>query len=42
VTVAGGNGGGNQLSQLYHPEGIYVDDDNRCICIPGYWNHRII
>jgi DNA-binding beta-propeller fold protein YncE len=42
VTIAGGNGKGNQLNQLSSPEGIYVDDDNQCIYIADYENHRII
>ncbi len=42
ITVAGGNGQGNQLNQLYQPCGIYVDDDDQCIYIADAANHRII
>jgi sugar lactone lactonase YvrE len=42
VTIAGGNGQGNQLNQLYYPQGIYVDDDNQCIYIAEWENHRIV
>jgi sugar lactone lactonase YvrE len=42
LTIAGGNGQGDQLNQLYWPRGIYVDDDNRCIYIVDTENHRII
>jgi sugar lactone lactonase YvrE len=27
ITIAGGNGQGNQLNQLYGPRGIFIDDD---------------
>ncbi len=42
MTVAGGNGRGNQSNQLSYPDGIYVDDDNQCIYIADYDNHRIV
>jgi sugar lactone lactonase YvrE len=43
VTVAGGNGAGNQLNQLCYPQGIYVDDDDdQCIYIADHANHRIV
>ncbi len=42
MTIAGGNGQGNQLNQLYYPQGIYVDDDNQCIYIAEWENHRIV
>jgi sugar lactone lactonase YvrE len=42
VTVAGGNGAGNQLNQLCYPHGFYVDDDDQCIYIADYSNHRIV
>jgi sugar lactone lactonase YvrE len=42
VTIAGGNGKGNQSNELNGPEGIYVDDDNQCIYIVDYENHRIV
>jgi sugar lactone lactonase YvrE len=42
VTIAGGNGEGNQLNQLSYPYGVYVDDDNQCIYIIDYYNNRIV
>ena len=42
VTIAGGNGQGNQSNQLYFPQGIYVDDDGQCIYIADHQNHRIV
>ncbi len=42
VTIAGGNAKGNQLNQLSSPYGVYVDDDNLCIYIADYGNHRIV
>jgi sugar lactone lactonase YvrE len=41
-TIAGGNGYGNQLNQLAHPHGFYVDDDDQCIYIPDTDNHRVV
>lgn len=41
VTIAGGNGRGNQLNQLSEPYGIYVNDDDQCIYIANRNNHRI-
>jgi hypothetical protein len=32
----------NKLNQLSRPQGIYVDDDNQCIYIADYDNHRIV
>jgi sugar lactone lactonase YvrE len=40
TTIAGGNW--TQLSQPRCPQGIYVDDDNQCIYIADYLNHRIV
>ncbi|CAF1152822.1 unnamed protein product [Adineta steineri] len=40
VTVAGGNGPGNQLNQLNQPRGIHVDDDS--IYIADTDNHRVV
>ncbi|UJR18034.1 hypothetical protein I4U23_004935 [Adineta vaga] len=40
-TVAGGNGGGNQSTQLYYPCGFFLDD-NKNLIIADYWNNRII
>ena len=42
VTIAGEDGEGNQLNQLYHPDGIYVDDDDQCIYVADCYNHRIV
>ena len=33
VTVAGGNGYGNALNQLYYPCGIDIDDDNKALSL---------
>ena len=42
VTVAGGNGCGNAINQLYRPFGLDIDDDNQSIVIADYWNDRIV
>ncbi|CAF1352644.1 unnamed protein product, partial [Didymodactylos carnosus] len=42
LTVAGGNGYGNGINQLYYPCGLYVDDDDRTIYIADRANHRIV
>ena len=43
LTIAGGNGKGNQLNQLSDPRGIYVADDNdQCIYIADCGNDRIV
>ena len=39
--VAGGNGSGNQLSQLDHPTGIYVDQDYS-VYVSDHYNHRVM
>jgi sugar lactone lactonase YvrE len=39
--VAGGNGYGNGINQLSHPQGLYVDDD-RTVYVADQWNHRIM
>ncbi|CAF3860775.1 unnamed protein product, partial [Rotaria sp. Silwood1] len=41
VTVAGGNGIGDQLNQLDGPRGIFIANDTT-IYIADYFNHRII
>ncbi|CAF1042751.1 unnamed protein product [Rotaria sordida] len=41
VTVAGGNGQGNETNQLAFPSGLYVDDD-QTIYVADYYNHRIV
>ena len=42
VTVAGGNGPGNAVNQLYWPNGLDIDDDNQSIVIADWLNHRIV
>ncbi|CAF1439592.1 unnamed protein product, partial [Adineta steineri] len=42
ITIAGGNGQGNQLNQLSSPHGIYVHDDYQTIYIADWLNHRIV
>ena len=42
VTVAGGNGWGNALNQLWSPYGLDIDDDNQSIVIADWGNHRIV
>ncbi|CAF4110361.1 unnamed protein product, partial [Adineta steineri] len=42
ITIAGGNGYGNQLYQLSRSEGIYVDVDHQAIYIADSRNHRIV
>ncbi|CAF3926629.1 unnamed protein product [Adineta steineri] len=41
ITVAGGNGEGQQLNQLCYPEGIFIDDKKN-IFIADFYNHRIV
>ncbi|CAF1364228.1 unnamed protein product [Adineta steineri] len=41
ITVAAGNGQGQQLNQLYFPNGIFIDK-NRNIFIADFSNHRIV
>ncbi len=41
ITIAGGNAKGNQSNQLHWPQGIYVGDDEQCIYVADYSNHRI-
>ncbi|CAF1126392.1 unnamed protein product [Adineta steineri] len=42
ITIAGGNGYGNKLNQLPHPQGIYIDDDHQTIYIADFGNDRIV
>jgi sugar lactone lactonase YvrE len=42
ITIAGGNGSGNELSQLYNPLSVCIDDNDQTIYIADYWNNRII
>ncbi|CAF4093963.1 unnamed protein product, partial [Adineta steineri] len=41
ITVAGGNGRGQELNQLYFPYGIFIDND-KSIYIADYCNDRIV
>ncbi|CAF1578526.1 unnamed protein product [Rotaria sordida] len=41
ITVAGGNGLGNETNQLYAPVGLFVDDE-QTIYVADYSNHRIM
>ncbi|CAF1539190.1 unnamed protein product, partial [Rotaria sordida] len=41
LTVAGGNGLGSGINQLYNPWGLYVDDD-QTIYVTDYNNQRIV
>ncbi|CAF1218522.1 unnamed protein product [Adineta steineri] len=41
ITVAGGNGRGQELNQLYRPARICIDKQNN-IFVNDHWNHRII
>ncbi|CAF4047136.1 unnamed protein product, partial [Adineta steineri] len=41
ITVAGGNGQGNELNQLYWPQEIFIDND-KSIYVADYENHRIV
>ncbi|CAF1367071.1 unnamed protein product [Adineta steineri] len=42
VTFAGGNRSGSGLTQLYHPLGICIDDNDRSVYVSDYWNSRIL
>ncbi|CAF1269226.1 unnamed protein product [Adineta steineri] len=41
ITVVGGNGDGQELNQLNHPVGIFIDKKKN-IFITDLWNHRIV
>ncbi|CAF3875985.1 unnamed protein product [Adineta steineri] len=41
ITVAGGNGLGQEFSQLNYPKGIFIDEKKN-IFIVDYFNHRIV
>ncbi|CAF1332260.1 unnamed protein product [Adineta steineri] len=41
ITVAAGNGHGQQLNQFNHPFGIFIDK-NKNIFIADCWNHRVV
>ena len=40
TVVAGGNGSGNRLDQLYGPRYVFVDRDHS-VYVSEYWNHRV-
>ena len=42
ITVAGGNGRGDQLNQLKYPEGLSIDNERQSIYIADCFNHRIV
>lgn len=42
ITIAGGNGSGHGLNQLYNPLSLSIDEDNQTIYVADYWNNRII
>ena len=42
ITIAGGNGRGDQLNQLNCPYGSYIDTDQQSIYIAERWNQRIV
>ena len=42
ITVAGGNGQGNQLNQLSQPLGVCFDDRDQTVYVVDYGNHRIV
>ncbi|CAF3228294.1 unnamed protein product [Rotaria sp. Silwood2] len=41
LTVAGGNGPGSGINQLYNPVSLYVDDD-QTVYVAEWSNHRIV
>ena len=41
-TMAGGNGEGSQLNQLFYPYGLCIDNDYQAIYIAECLNHRIV
>ncbi|CAF4039984.1 unnamed protein product, partial [Adineta steineri] len=41
ITIAGGNEIGQELNQLNHPSGIFIDN-KKSIYIADYYNHRIV
>ncbi|CAF4327241.1 unnamed protein product, partial [Adineta steineri] len=41
ITVAGGNGSGQELNQLSVPCGMFIDN-NKSVYIADYYNHRIV
>jgi len=41
IIVAGGNGKGNKLNQLYGPTNIFIDPEET-IYVSDFWNHRVM
>ncbi|CAF3618973.1 unnamed protein product, partial [Rotaria socialis] len=41
-TVAGNNGVGNIVNELFRPYSLSVADDDQTIVIADSWNHRIV
>ncbi|CAF4716207.1 unnamed protein product, partial [Rotaria socialis] len=41
IVVAGGQGQGNALTQLYHPQGLFVDTLGT-LYVADYGNHRVM
>ncbi|CAF4718938.1 unnamed protein product, partial [Rotaria socialis] len=41
IVVAGGQGQGNALTQLYYPQGIVVDTLGT-LYVADSWNHRVM
>ncbi|CAF1352511.1 unnamed protein product [Adineta steineri] len=41
MTVAGGNGYGSELNQIFLPTGLFIDNE-KTIYIADYYNHRIV
>ena len=42
ITIAGGNGEGDEINQLNHPTSICIDNENDAIYIADNRNHRIM
>ncbi|CAF0954028.1 unnamed protein product [Adineta steineri] len=42
ITVAGGNGEGQELNQLNSPGGIFIDKSKNIFIADGWLNHRIV
>ena len=42
LTIAGGNGHGNECNRLSYPQGLYFHDDDQTVYIADCSNHRIL
>ena len=42
VTVAGGNGRGSAVNQIWCPHELDIDEDNQSIVVADFVNHRIV